>query len=42
MKWSVAISGCCLLLPAVNLPLIHQNNQLKARLALPPPALGFH
>ncbi len=39
MKWNFAISGCCLLLLAANIALIHQNSQLKARLALPPPAL---
>jgi peroxiredoxin len=39
LKWSFAISGCCLLLLAANIALIHQNKQLKARLALPPPQL---
>lgn len=39
MKWNVAISGCCLLLLCANVALIRQNSQLKARLALPPPAL---
>jgi peroxiredoxin len=39
LKWSFAISGCCLLLLAANIALIHQNNQLKARLALPSPQL---
>lgn len=39
MKWSFAISGCCLLLLVANFALIHQNSQLKARLALPPPQL---
>jgi thiol-disulfide isomerase/thioredoxin len=39
VKWNFAISGCCLLLLSANIALIHQNSQLKARLALPPPAL---
>jgi len=39
VKWNFAISGCCLLLLAANIDLIHQNSQLKARLALPPPQL---
>lgn len=39
MKWNLAISGCCLLLLAANIALIHQNSQLKARLALPPLAM---
>lgn len=39
MKWSFAISVCCLVLLAANIALIHQNSQLKARLALPPPQL---
>lgn len=39
MKWSVAISACCIVLLAANIALIHQNNQLKAQLALPSPTL---
>jgi hypothetical protein len=39
VKWNFAISGCCLLLLSANVALIHQNSQLKAQLALPPPAL---
>ena len=39
MKWIFAISVCCLLLLAANIALIHQNSQLKARLAAPPPQL---
>lgn len=39
MKWNFAISGCCLLLLAVNIALIHQNSRLKAQLSLPPPSL---
>lgn len=39
MKWSVAISACCVVLLAANLALIYQNQQLKAQLSLPPPAL---
>lgn len=39
MKWNFAILGCCLLLLVANIALIHQNSQLKARLALPPPQL---
>jgi peroxiredoxin len=39
LKWNFAISGCCILLLAANIALIHQNSQLKARLALPPPQL---
>jgi peroxiredoxin len=39
MKWSVAISACCVVLLAVNIALIHQNSQLKAQLSQPPPAL---
>jgi hypothetical protein len=39
LKWTFAIAGCCLLLLAANIALIHQNSQLKARLAAPPPQL---
>jgi hypothetical protein len=39
LKWTFAISVCCLLLLAANIALIHQNSQLKARLAAPPPQL---
>lgn len=39
VKWNFVVSGCCLLLLVVNIALIHQNRQLKARLALPPPQL---
>jgi peroxiredoxin len=39
MKWSVAISVCCVVLLALNIALIHQNSQLKAQLSQPPPAL---
>jgi peroxiredoxin len=39
MKWNFAISGCCLLLLAANIALIHQNSTLKSRLSLPPPSL---
>lgn len=39
MKWNFAISGCCLVLLAVNIALIHQNSRLKAQLSLPPPSL---
>lgn len=39
MKWNVAISACCVVLLAANIALIHQNNQLKAQLSVPPPAL---
>lgn len=39
MKWTVAISACCVVLLAANIALIHQNNQLKAQLSVPPPAL---
>jgi peroxiredoxin len=39
MKWSIAISACCVVLLAANIALIHQNSQLKARLALPPPQM---
>lgn len=39
MKWSVAILACCVVLLAANVALIHQNRQLKAQLALPPPAM---
>jgi len=39
VKWNFALSGCCLLLLAANIALIHQNSQLKDRLALPPPAM---
>jgi peroxiredoxin len=39
VKWNFALSGCCLLLLAANIALVHQNSQLKARLALPPPSL---
>lgn len=39
MKWKFAISGCCVLLLAVNIALIQQNRQLKSQIALPPPML---
>ena len=39
MKWNVAISACCVVLLAANIALIRQNNQLKAQLSQPPPAL---
>ena len=39
MKWNFAIFGCCLLLLAANIALIHQNSELKSRLSLPPPSL---
>ena len=39
MKWNFALSGCCLLLLAANIALIHQNSQLKERLALPSPQM---
>jgi peroxiredoxin len=39
MKWTVAISVCCVVLLAANIALIHQNQQLKAQLSLPPPVL---
>ena len=39
LKWTFAISSCCLLLLAANIALIYQNSQLKARQALPPPQL---
>jgi hypothetical protein len=39
VKWNFAISGCCILLLSANIALIHQNRQLKSRLALPPPSL---
>ena len=39
MKWNFAISGCCLLLLAANIALIHQNSELKSRLSLAPPSL---
>jgi AhpC/TSA family len=39
LKWTFAISVCCLLLLAANIALIQQNSQLKARLAAPPPQL---
>lgn len=39
MKWNFVLSGCCLLLLAANIALVHQNGQLKDRLALPPPVM---
>ena len=39
MKWNLVISGCCLLLLAANIALIHQNSELKSRLSLPSPTL---
>jgi len=39
MKWNFAISGCCLLLLAANIALLHQNSELKSRLSLAPPSL---
>ena len=39
MKWTVALSACCIVLLGVNIALIHQNSQLKAQLSLPPPVM---
>src|SRR5690348_10711994 len=39
MKWTVALSACCVVLLAANIALIHQNSQLKAQLSLPPQAM---
>ncbi len=39
MKWSVALSACCVVLLAANIALLHQNRQLKAQISLPPPTL---
>ena len=39
MNWKLAISGCCLLLLAVNIALIRQNRELKAQLSQPPPTM---
>jgi hypothetical protein len=39
MKWSVAMSACCVVLLAANIALIRQNRQLKAQLSLPPPVM---
>ena len=39
MKWNIAISACCVVLLVANIALIHQNNQLKAQLSQPSPAL---
>jgi peroxiredoxin len=39
MKWNFAISGCCLLLLAANIELMHQNSELKSRLSQAPPTL---
>lgn len=39
MKWSVAISACCVVLLAANIALLRQNRQLKAQLSTPPPVL---
>lgn len=39
MKWSVAISACCVILLAANIALLRQNRQLKAQLSVPPPVL---
>jgi peroxiredoxin len=39
MKWTVALSACCVVLLGVNIALIHQNSQLKAQLSLPPPVM---
>ena len=39
MKWTVALSACCVVLLAANIALIHQNSQLKAQLSLPPPVM---
>jgi hypothetical protein len=39
MKWTVALSACCVVLLAANIALIHQNRQLKAQLSLPPPVM---
>ena len=39
MKWTVALSACCVVLLAANIALIRQNSQLKAQLSLPSPAM---
>src|SRR5258708_13151514 len=39
MKWTDALSACCVVLLAANIALIHQNSQLKAQLSLPPPVM---
>jgi len=39
VRWNFALSGCCLLLLAANIALIHQNRQLKARLCAPSPQM---
>jgi peroxiredoxin len=39
MKWTVALSACCVVLLAANIALIHQNSQLKSQLSLPPPLM---
>jgi peroxiredoxin len=39
MKWNYAISGCCVLLLALNIALVFQNRELKSRLSMPPPVL---
>jgi hypothetical protein len=39
MKWSVALSACCVVLLAANIALLRQNRQLKAQISLPPPSL---
>jgi len=39
MKWTVAVSACCVVLLAANFALIRQNRQLKAQLSLPPPVM---
>ena len=39
MKWTIALSACCVVLLTANIALIHQNSQLKAQLSLPPPVM---
>ncbi|MGB8129882.1 MAG: hypothetical protein WCG81_08815 [Candidatus Angelobacter sp.] len=39
MKWSVALSACCVVLLAANIALLRHNRQLKAQISLPPPSL---
>ncbi|MGE5322127.1 MAG: peroxiredoxin family protein [Actinomycetota bacterium] len=39
MKWTYAVSGCCVLLLGLNIALVYQNRELKSRLSVPPPVL---
>ena len=39
MKWNIALVACCIVLLAINIALVRQNQQLKAQVSLPPPTM---